>query len=507
VNHWIVVPVILPAFTAVFFLLTARADRAMHRAVSVLATLAVLGVAVALLRWVGLGDREVYALGDWPVPFGIVLVLDRLSALMVLLTSVVGLGSLLYAVQGWDTRGRNYHALFQFQLMGLNGAFLTGDLFNLFVFFEVLLIASYGLLLHGGGRARVQAGLHYVIFNLAGSALFVAALGLIYGALGTLNMADLAIRVADVSAADAPLVRSAGLLLLVVFSVKAAALPLYFWLPGAYSAASAPVAALFAIMTKVGIYSILRVYTLVFGPEAGLLADLALPLLIPAGLLTTAAAIVGVLASRELRGLCSYLVIASVGTLLIALGIPGPEALAAALYYLVHSTLVMAGLFLLAEVISQERGAAGDALVPGSPVARPALLGSLFFVAAVAVAGMPPLSGFFGKVLVLKSALASPHVVWIYAVVLGGGLLGLVALSRAGSNLFWKTGGEAPEGTVVPAGAGALLPVALLLALTGALVLAGGPVYDFMERTAAQLMDAGGYVDSVMGTTTGREAD
>src|SRR5690606_2213561 len=227
-----------------------------------------------------------YRLGDWPAPFGIVLVLDRLSALMLVLTAAVALFSLLHAVQGQDRAGPLYHPLFQLQLVGLNGAFLTGDLFNLFVFFEILLIASYCLLVHGSTAPRLRAGVHYVVLNLAGSSLFLIAVGTLYGVTGTLNMADMAQKVALLGAPDAALVRSAALLLLVVFALKAALVPLYFWLPAAYSAASAPVAALFAIMTKVGVYSIVRVYTLIFGSGGGVAAEVATPWLLPLALLT-----------------------------------------------------------------------------------------------------------------------------------------------------------------------------------------------------------------------------
>lgn len=498
-NHLLIAPVLLPAITAVLLLLTARQDRAWHRGVSVLSTLALLGVTFALVQRAALGGFSVYALGDWPTPFGIILVLDRLSAGMIFLTAVVGLGSLLYAIRGWDEKGRNYHAIFQFQLMGLNGAFLTGDVFNLFVFFEVLLIASYGLLLHGGGEARVRAGLQYVIVNLTGSALFLIALGIIYGTMGTLNMADIAAKAAAVSPELVPLVRAGGLLLLVVFGIKAAVLPLYFWLPGSYAAASPPVAALFAIMTKVGVYSILRVFTLIFGAEGGALANLALPILIPAGLVTMAVATIGVMAARDLRTLLAYLVIVSVGILLVAQGISGQEALAGGLYYLIHSTVVIAGLFLLADVIAGERGEAGDSLRPAPPVRQPALLGSLFFLGGIAVAGLPPLSGFVGKMLVLRSAAESPAMGWIYAVVLGGSLLGLVAVSRAGTMIFWKTEPRPAGSPPRAASGGAVLPVVLLLALTAVLVLMAGPVYGYVDGVASQLSDPTQYIRGVLG--------
>lgn len=499
-NHLMIAPVLLPCLTAVLLLFLAKQDKGIQRAVSVLSTFAMVAISLALVAQAGQGGYGVYALGDWPIPFGIILVLDRLSAGMVLLTSVVAVGSLLYAIQGWDLKGTNYHALFQFQIMGLNGAFLTGDIFNLFVFFEVLLIASYGLLLHGGGADRVRAGLQYVVVNLTGSAFFLIALGIIYGTLGTLNMADMAAKASTINPELVPVLQAGAFLLLVVFSIKAAVLPLYFWLPGAYRAASAPVAALFAIMTKVGVYSILRVFTLVFGPEGGAVANIALPILIPAGLLTLGMAALGALAARDLRTLLAYLVIVSVGTLLVALGISGQEALAAGLYYMAHSTVVVAGLFLLAELIKDQRGAREDTLLPAPAVRQPAILGSLFFLGAMGVAGLPPLSGFVGKALVLRSAVDSPHMGWIFGVILGGSLLSLVALSRAGSVLFWKTEGSGDaRNPAATATGGALLPVILFVGFTAILVLAAGPIYAYLDAMAGQLADPTGYISGVLG--------
>lgn len=498
ISHWIVVPVLLPALAAPFILLIARGDPAVRRTVNLGATAVTLLVSFMLLAQVADGSYQVYALGNWAAPFGIVLVLDRLSAMLVVLTSILSLCALVYAIHGWDTRGRNFHALFQFQLMGLNGAFLTGDLFNLFVFFEILLIASYGLMLHSGGKERVRAGLHYVVINLSGSTLFLVGVGILYGLTGTLNMADLAVRVPQLPAADAGLLRAAALVLLVVFAVKAALLPLHFWLPATYSNAPAPVVALFAIMTKVGAYAIIRVYTLIFGADAGDLAFVVTPWLVPAALATLVVGMIGAVAARTLRGLASFLVIASMGTLLVPVGLFTQDALSAALYYLLHSTVIGAALFLLAELIGNQRGPAGDDLAPATPIRQPVLLGTLFFTAAIAAAGMPPLSGFFGKLLILESTGASPMVGWIWASVLGTSLLGLIALSRAGSLVFWKTSGNVvPEAAPVPPGAQAAL--VLLIGATAVLTLFAGPVTSFMDATAAQLMAPGGYIEAVLG--------
>lgn len=331
-QHLIALPILLPLVGALGLLLAGKASDAAHRRVSVALTAALLVVSLLLLKRAAGGELAFYALGNWQAPFGIVLMLDRLSALMLTLTAALALGCVLFACAGDDARGSNFHGLFQLQLVGLNGAFLTGDLFNLFVFFEILLLASYALLMHGGGKARVAAGLHYVILNVAGSALFIIALGVLYGATGTLNMADMARRIAVMSGDEAALVTAGALLLIVVFSLKAALLPLYFWLPRTYASAPAPVAALFAIMTKVGLYAILRVHSLIFvdsPAEAAITAWLWW-----SGLATIVLAAVGVLAARDLRPLIAYLVLVSVGTLLAGTALGTPAATTALLYYL-----------------------------------------------------------------------------------------------------------------------------------------------------------------------------
>lgn len=267
-NHWIIAPVILPAMLAPFIVLVMRHDLSLQRIFSTAGTAALAAISLVLLYTAANNPPEVYYLGNWPAPFGIVLVLDRLSAMMIALTAILALLVQLYAIgTSWDARGNHFHALFQFQLMGLCGAFLTGDAFNLFVFFEVLLIASYGLMIHGGGANRLKAGVQYVAYNLLGSTLFLFALATIYSVTGTLNMADLAVKVADLPAGDAALLRVGAVLLLLVFAVKGALVPLQFWLPATYSFAPGPVAALFAVMTKVGAYAVIRVFTLIFPPK------------------------------------------------------------------------------------------------------------------------------------------------------------------------------------------------------------------------------------------------
>jgi multicomponent K+:H+ antiporter subunit D len=455
-----------------------------------------LGVSLWLLLQVADGEILVYQLGGWPAPYGIVLVADRLAAGMVLLTSVLALLAMMHAIQGSDRRGRQYHVLFQFLLMGLNGAFLTGDLFNLFVFFEILLIASYGLLLHGGGAARSRAGLHYVIINLVGSSLFLFAVGTLYGVLGTLNMADLAQRVAALDADDLGLVRAAALLLFLVFALKAALAPLHLWLPGAYSAAGPASAALFAVMTKVGAYSILRVYSLIFGAEAGPLAGLVDPWLLVLGLITIIVGTVGAVASRHLGLLVSHLVVISAGSILTAFGIGGEAALGAGLYYTFQSTLIAAALFMLTENVARTRGAFSDELRAGPMLPAANLLGGLFLLLAVAVAGLPPLSGFIGKLLILEASLGSPAMPWVLSIVLITGLLTLVALARAGSTLFFKTDTHAGAATLPDAAN--LVPVAVVAGLSLLFVVFAQSIHGYAQAAAAQVLEPTTYIDAVL---------
>jgi multicomponent K+:H+ antiporter subunit D len=396
-SNLIVLPTVLPALTAAFLLLAVPYDLKRQRLISVAATVALLVLAIVLYNMASDGVPRPYRLGDWPAPFGIVIVLDRLSATMLVLAAALALCVVLYAVNGWDARGRHFHPLFQFQLLGINGAFLTGDLFNLFVFFEVMLIASYGLLLHGGGPRRLRAGFQYVAINLVASTLFLFAVGLIYGVLGTLNMADLAVKAPLVSPSDAALLRVGVLLLFLVFAIKAALVPLHWWLPATYAAASAPAAALFMIMTKIGAYAILRVYGTVFGADAGLLAGITAPWILPAALATIVVGTIGILASRALFDLVAFAVVGSMGMMLIPVGLgrdglAGEASVTTALYYLIHSTLSGAALFLVVDLVAERRGRILDRLVPAPAIHQQNLLGGLFLLGAMAIVGLPPLS-------------------------------------------------------------------------------------------------------------------
>ena len=508
-NHWIVAPIVLPAILAPFIIMVLRHHLDLQRIFSVAGVVGLIGIALTITAQAIGGDIQVYELGDWPAPFGIVLVLDRMSAMMVLLTASLALPIVLYAIgSGWDDRGKHFHALFHFQLMGVCGAFLTGDAFNLFVFFEVLLIASYGLMTHGGSAVRLKAGVQYVTYNLLGSTLFLFALGTIYSVTGTLNMADLAVRVAEISPEDTALLRVGAVLLLLVFCIKAAVLPLHFWLPASYANAPLPVAALFAIMTKVGAYSILRVYTLAFGPDVAVTEGLVGAWLQPAALATLAVGAIGILGSQHIARMVAFCAIASMGTLLIAISLFSEVATAAALYYIFHSTFATALLFLVADMVMERRGGAIAATVP---MPQTGLISALFFVGAIAMAGMPPLSGFIGKLLVLEASRGSPDANAVWAVILIGSFVTIVGLARAGSLIFWKChdaqNGTDPDTEDVesPASAPESAPglaftsvfgVVLVLVL---LTLFAGPALEYTKKTAEQLFTPDDYISAVLG--------
>jgi multicomponent K+:H+ antiporter subunit D len=383
--------------------------------------------------------------------------------------------------------------------MGINGAFLTGDVFNLFVFFEVLLIASYGLMLHSGGRERMQAGLQYVVMNLAGSTLFLFALGTLYGSTGTLNIADLAVRLAEIPAEEAALVRVAAILLMVVFAVKAALFPVQFWLPATYANAPAPVAALFAIMTKVGAYAILRVHTVAFGPGTPSTEGVD-SWLFPAAIVTIAVGAFGVLGARRLLPLVAFSAVGSMGTLLVAVAVFTPQATTAALYYIVHSTFAAAALFLIADLVVARRRT--DVIAARPATVQNGLFAALFFAGAIAMAGMPPLSGFLGKLLVLDALRAPGEMAWAWTAILVGSLFTIVGFARAGSALFWKSTAVAGEGAPQPearrAGPLEIAPTMAAIALLAALAVFAGPVAAYLEATSAQLFDRAGYIAAVM---------
>ena len=495
-NHLPILPILLPSLAAILMLLPPFVNHLAMQRWFALGALLVNMILAAELLIVTDQSPIVYILGGWHPPFGIMLLADRISAIMVAVTALLAFCAALYGAAHEETTGRFFYPLFLFQVMGINGAFMTGDAFNLFVFFEVLLIASYALLIHGGGKDKTRASFHYITLNLIGSAFFLIALGTLYGSLGTLNMADMADQINNLTPSTQIIAKTGGMLLLVVFGLKSAMLPLQFWLTKTYAAASAPVAALFAIMTKVGIYSIYRVFGGIFGETGGELAFMANSWIWPLAIATLIFGMLGALAAPSLRLLTANMVIISVGTLLLTFVVNNGQALGAGLYYLIHSTLVTGALFLLADQIWLQRGAAQDRFVVARPMAQGKMLGSFYMIAAIAVVGLPPLSGFIGKVLVLQSAVAVSEQVWMWSAILLSSLLALIAFSRAGTALFWHQSGSKP-GTE-RAHPMQWAAIAILLAAAPLLTLFAGPATEYTDRAAQDVLNSNVFVQQII---------
>ena len=539
--HLIVAPILLPLLTAALMLMLGEKHRPLKARLNLFSSLLGLGISVMLLLWTqqqgAPGSIGVYLPANWQVPFGIALVVDRLSALMLVLTGIIGVSALVFAMARWDKAGASFHALFQIQLMGLYGAFLTADLFNLFVFFEVLLAASYGLMLHGSGRKRVSSGLHYISINLLASSLFLIGAALIYGVTGTLNMADLALKIPLVSEADRGLLHAGAGILAVAFLAKAGMWPLNFWLVPAYSSASAPVAAMFAIMTKVGVYTLLRLWTLLFSGQAGASAYFGGDWLIYGGMATIVCAALAILSARRLERMASLSILVSAGILLSAIGFAQPNLVGAALFYLVSSTLALSALFLLAELIERSRTAIEiplddeiealpRPLEPSAPIKGTnlddeqqvvvgqvipwtmAFLGLSFIACALLIIGMPPLSGFIGK-LGLLSALLNPlgfgasadqpisGAAWgLLALLILSGLASLISFSRLGIQRFW-TPEERPSPVLRRL---ECVPIFALLGLSILLTFKAEPLMRYTQAAADSLNDPSQYVMAVLGT-------
>jgi len=500
-----IVPLLIPLLAAIVTLFASKASLSQKRIVSMLFMVMLILSTVYALYALSIEDYFVYTLGNWEAPFGIVLVLDKLSVILLITTALLALGALWYSISAqYDVVGAHFHPLFWLQIFGINGAFLTGDIFNLFVFFEILLLASYSLLLHGQGKGRTKAGLHYVIINLVGSTLFLFGIGILYGVFGTLNIADLSLKIAQISPDDVSLVASAGLLLLVVFGLKAAFFPLYLWLPSAYSKTSAPVATLFAIMTKVGLYSIIRVHGTLFGTHANELAFYYTPWVFWIGILTLIMGTFGVMSAKDLRTQVAYVVLVSVATLLIALGINTVGSINGALYYMVHSTLLAGGFFLVADMIANSRGTIGAAITKGPSFRYIILLGSLFFAFGIAVAGLPPLSGFIGKLMILQGAMT--YSMWgvAFTAILISSLLVVISLAKSGSQIFYDTNNErsdiSHEITIQH-----FYPIFLLVSIAPLMVLFAHPITHFIELATNAFFDPTAYIEAVLGVNLAKD--
>ncbi|MDU9047334.1 MAG: Na+/H+ antiporter subunit D [Candidatus Electrothrix sp. Rat3] len=497
-NIFVLLPILIPLITTIGVLLARQRPR-LRRNLSLGGAGLLLIIAVELLVLVWRDGIQVIQVGEWAAPFGITLVADLFSAMMVLLAALMGLGVIIYSRATAEQRVEHfgYSALLHFILMGVNGAFLTGDMFNLYVWFELLLIASFVLLVLGGRRDQLEGTFKYVAINLFGSILFLVAVGILYGVAGTLNMADLA---DQLNSLPSGLVTTLAMLFLVAFGIKAGAFPLFFWLPASYHTAPAALLALFAgLMTKVGVYALVRVFTLFFTQDTGYTHTL---ILIIAGF-TMVTGVLGAVAQTEFRKLLSFHIISQIGYLLMGLGLFSTAALGGAVYFMVHVILAKSALFLVGGIIYKLRGTYNLKQLGGLSILYPGLA-LLFLIPALSLAGIPPLSGFWAKFALVQAGLAAEQYV-IVAVSLGVSLLTLFSMTKIWAEVFWKDqpGKETPVQAIsfIPhqAGVSMLLPVGALAAILVVIGLLAEPLVNLSLLVAGQLLNPADYIETVLG--------
>lgn len=491
-------PLLIPLGTAVALLL-ARRSCAAQRVLAAVGSAALLGASIWLLAETSREGILVHYVGSWPAPFGITLVADLLGAVMVVVTALIGAMVMIYSLSGIDARREvaGYHPLVQIMLLGVCGAFLTGDLFNLYVWFEVMLVASFALLALGGERAQLEGSLKYVTLNLMSSALFLAGAGILYGMIGTLNMADAARRLANFAAGPSTTV---AMLFLAAFGIKAAVFPLFFWLPASYHTPPVPVSAIFAgLLTKVAVYALIRVFTLMFVHDVRFTHTI---LLVIAGA-TMVTGVLGAAAQGEMRRLLSFHIVSQIGYMVMGLGLGSPLALAGAVFFLVHQIIVKTNLFLVSGIVHRRRGTFELSRLGGFARESP-LTAALFLITAFSLAGIPPLSGFWGKLVLVRAGLDAGQGA-IVAAALGTSLLTLFSMTKIWNEVFWKEergsepGEPAPErDSSVPGEAALFVPVSVLAGLAAALGLAAEPVFRLSLRAAEQLSHPEVYIRAVL---------
>lgn len=504
--NMLVLPILIPFLAAALALLW-RSQPVAQRALALVGAAGILGVGVSLVAAVTRGGPLVLELGNWPAPFGIVFVADLLSAILVTLTGLVGLAAVVFSLAAIDAQRERfaYFPLLLIMLMGVCGAFLTGDIFNLYVWFEILLITSFVMLVLGGGKAQLEGAVKYVMLNLLASILFLMAVGLLYGLAGTLNFADLAGRLAG---APPGLVTAVAMLFLVAFGIKAGLFPLFFWLPASYHTLPAGTLALFAgLLTKVGIYALIRVFTMLFTYDPTLTQNL---LLVIAGL-TMVTGVLGAVAQMELRKLLAFHIISQIGYLLMGLALFSVNALAATIFFLAHVILAKSALFLIGGVIYRLYGTYDLKKLGGVYAARPGLA-AIFLIAALSLAGLPPFSGFWAKFALVRAGLEQEQYL-IVGVSLLVSLLTLFSMTKIWAEVFWKDRPEAAEASppdpqaspplLSPTGRAAWIaqlgPIGAMTVLLLALGLLAEPLVGFSLQAAEQLLNPVDYIQAVLG--------
>lgn len=495
-NLTLVLPLIIPLLTAIITLL-ARKWRHAQRWISVFAAAALLAAALALLILVWREGIQVAQIGNWPAPYGITLVADLLSAIMVVLAGLMGLAVAVYSLASMDSQRERFgfYPLLHILLMGVCGAFLTGDMFNLYVWFEVMLVASFVLVALGGERAQLEGAVKYVTLNLISSALFLAAVGILYGVTGTLNMADLALEVGRM--AQPGLITTLSMLFLISFGIKAAIFPLFFWLPASYHTPPVAVSAIFAgLLTKVGVYALIRVFTLIFVQDIAFTHTLILVI----ASLTMVTGVLGAVAQNSFRRILSFHIVSQIGYMIMGLGLFTQLALAGSIFYLMHHIIVKTNLFLISGVTHRLGGTDQLKKLGGFYAAYPGLA-VLFLIPALSLAGIPPLSGFWAKLALIQAGLLTQQYA-VVAVALGVSLLTLFSMTKIWGEVFWKPAPELLEidkGHRRPGLLALLLPIVVLAFLTVIIGLTVEPLFVLASTAAEQLLNPAMYIQTVLG--------
>ncbi|MEX0322747.1 MAG: Na+/H+ antiporter subunit D [Puniceicoccaceae bacterium] len=494
---WLLLSIVIPFLSALACLVTSSRP-VLNRYIGIGGSFLLLLASILLLGDVVRSDFVILQGGSWPAPFGITLVADIFSALMVAITGIVAVSISIYSLQDVDNAllKKHYFALLHFLLMGVNGAFLTGDLFNLYVWFEVMLIASFVLITLDGKCDQLEGGVKYLIINLLSSILFLSGVGLLYGKLGTLNMADIASRLA--ASQDALLINSSAMLLLAAFSIKAALFPFFFWLPASYHTPRVVISALFAgLLTKVGVYALIRSYTLIFSSHFSEVQGILLVL--AAG--TMISGVLGAAAQFNIRRILSFHIVSQIGYMVMGLAIGGTLAIAGAIFYIIHHIVVKTNLFLIGGLIAQRAGSGDLKKIGGLYKATP-YLALLFLIPALSLGGIPPLSGFWAKFSVIKAGLDGEHYLLVTAALLVG-ILTLYSMTKIWNEAFWK---EPVDGANAPSperklSLAAVIPCVFLAAITLILGFWSAPLLELSFAASEQLLNPERYIESVLNLT------
>ncbi len=496
----IVLPIIIPFATAIIAFL-ARKWRLVQRVWGTVGAAGLLIVAVMLFKIVHQDGIQSVQIGQWPAPYGITIVVDLFSAVMVIMAGIIAFTVSIYSLIDIDEQrlAFGYFPLLHILLMGINGAFITGDIFNLYVWFEVMLIASFVLLAFGGRRLQMEAAVKYVTLNLVSSALFLAGVGILYGKIGTLNMADLAQKLAIEP--QSHLISSSAMLFLVAFGIKAGVFPLFFWLPASYHRPPAAVSAIFAgLLTKVGVYALIRVFTLIFVHNLEFTHSL---IIVIAGF-TMVTGVLGAVAQYGMRRLLAFHIISQIGYMIMGLGLFTPLALAGVLVFIVHNIIAKSNLFLISGIVHRLRGSYHLKEVGGLYKTNPGLA-ILFMIPALSLAGVPPLSGFFAKFILIKAGLEVQNY-YIVAVALIVSVLTLFSMTKIWNEVFWKDmpvsiDKKMSTKTNLTSKQYILLvaPVCMLAIITITIGLGSEWIFGVAKQAAEQLLDPTDYINAVFG--------